>query len=215
MEYIGKSGQYFGHERNEMLAFLPTNAKHVLEVGCGRGVFAAAIKKKTGAEIWGIELVEKEAEIAKMVIDNVFVGPCEDHINMLPEGYFDVAYFNDVLEHLVDPYVVLAIIKDKLKSGGIVISSIPNMRFHKVLKNLVLHGDWEYKDDGILDRTHLRWFTKKSIRNMYENLGFTVEEHVGISRTRSLKPILYNIPMLFTGMDMRFQQFATVARKTV
>ena len=213
MNYANKPDQYFGHERNEMLAFLPATAKCVLEVGCGRGIFAAAIKKKTDAEVWGMELVEKEAEISKAVIDKVFVGPCEDHISTLPDDYFDVAYFNDVLEHLVDPYTVLGVIKNKLKVDGVVISSIPNMRFHKVLKNLVIHGDWEYKDQGILDRTHLRWFTKKSIKNMYEDLGYTVDEHVGISPTRSIKPIFYNIPLLFTGMDMRFQQFATVARK--
>ena len=87
------------------------------------------------------------------------------------------------------------------------------MRFHKVLKKLVFHGEWDYTDAGILDRTHLRWFTKKSIKKMYEDLGYIVDEHVGISPTRSLKPFFYNIPLLFTGMDMRFHQFATVARK--
>ena len=80
MDYANKSDNYFGHERNEMLAFLPKTAKYVLEVGCGRGIFAAAIKQKTGAEVWGIELVENEAEISKGVIDKVLVGPCEDHI---------------------------------------------------------------------------------------------------------------------------------------
>ncbi len=214
MDYTNKSDEYFGHERNEMLAFLPETANCVLEVGCGRGIFAAAIKEKTGAQIWGIELVEKEAELSKAVIDKVFIGPCEDYIDSLPDDYFDVVYFNDVLEHLVDPYTVLRVIRNKLKVGGVVISSIPNMRFHRVLKNLVIHGNWEYKDAGILDRTHLRWFTKKSIKNMYENLGYTVDQHVGIFPTRSIKPLFYNIPLLFTAMDIRFQQFATVARKS-
>ena len=117
MDYTDKSDTYFGHERNEMLAFLPGTAKHVLEVGCGRGNFAAAIKRKTNAEVWGIELVEKEAELSKAVIDKVFIGPCENFIESLPDNYFDVAYFNDVLEHLVDPYTVLSVIKQKLKIG--------------------------------------------------------------------------------------------------
>lgn len=213
MDYQDKSVEYFSFPRDEMLGYLPKNAKKVLEVGCGRGTFAAQIKAYNNAEIWGIELVETEAELAKSIVDNIFVGKCEDIIKDLPDNYFDAVYFNDVLEHLVDPYWVLSKLKAKIATNGLIISSIPNIRNFRILKKLVVDGDWKYTDKGIMDRTHMRFFTKKSIKDMYEDLGYEVISHDGINPSKSLKPYLYNIPLLFKAMDMKYAQFATVAKK--
>ncbi len=196
-----------------MLEFFPTNAKTVLDVGCGEGAFAALIKEKYKTETWGIEYMEDHGKQAEKVLDKVFIGPCENFIESLPDNHFDVIYCNDVLEHLVDPEWVLENIQSKLTENGIIISSIPNMRYHSALKKLVINKSWEYERSGVMDKTHLRWFTKKSIRNMYERLGYEVVTHKGINKTRSIKPYLYNIPLLFTATDMFFVQYATVARK--
>lgn len=186
-----------------------------MEVGCGNGCLGEEIKKNAEVEIWGIEMMEDEAESAKKVLDKVFVGKCEDFLNELPDNYFDVIYFNDVLEHLFDPYSLLSSIKNKLSSNGVVISSIPNMRYHNELRKLLIKKDWKYEQHGVMDFTHMRFFTQKSIRRMYEDAGYSVLINEGINKSKSLKPILYNILFLFTQRDIFYLQFATVASKKV
>ena len=211
--YKNKDDEYFNHERPEMMAFLPKGCQTLLDVGCGEGTFAAQIKKDHGLEAWGIELMEEPGKEAEKILDKVFIGPCEDFIEELPDDFFDVIYCNDVLEHLVDPYTVLSILRKKLTQNGVVISSIPNIRYHDAFKKVILQKNWEYEGHGIFDKTHLRFFTNKSIVKMYIDQGYTIVSHEGINRTRSLKPYLYNIPFFFTAMDMFYLQYATVAKK--
>jgi len=212
MDYDNKPGGYFNNTREEMLSFLPENVKKVIDVGCGDGAFAEIIKKRCNAEVWGMELMPEEAKKAEKKLDTVLTGSCEDFIDQLPDGFFDAIYFNDILEHLVDPYSVLEKIKSKLSKDGVVISSIPNMRYHRVLKNLVINKDWKYLGHGVMDKTHLRFFTGKSIEAMYINAGYKIELHKGINSSKSFKPWLYNIPFFFTALDMRYLQYATVAK---
>jgi 2-polyprenyl-3-methyl-5-hydroxy-6-metoxy-1,4-benzoquinol methylase len=211
MDYENKPDGYYDNIRNEMIKYMPENPEKIIDVGCGNGAFAEVVKKQTGAEVWGIEYMDNEAQIAKQKLDNVFSGKCEDYIDELPDHYFDVIYFNDVLEHLVDPYMVLDKIKHKLAPGGVIISSIPNVRYHNTFMRVLIKKDWRYEDFGVMDRTHLRFFTKKSIRRMYEELGYSVVKHEGINKSRSVKPYLYNIPVFFTQLDIRYPQYATVA----
>lgn len=210
--YENKPQGYYDNVREEMLKYLPETAKKILDVGCGNGAFASLVKEKNNAEVWGIELMEEEAKVAIDVLDKVFVGNCENHIEGLPDQYFDAIYMNDVLEHLVDPYSVLEILKSKLAPNGVFISSIPNVRFFRTFSKVLFSKDWIYDDHGVMDKTHLRFFTGKSIKRMYEELGCTVITHEGINVTRSIKPILFNIPFLFTQMDIRNVQYATVAK---
>jgi len=212
MDYENKPEGYYYNIRYEMLKYLPDNPKKIIDIGCGNGAFAEVLKNKTGAEVWGIEYMDKEASFAKEKLYKVFSGRCEDYIDELPNNYFDVIYFNDVLEHLVDPFDVLDRIKYKLSDNGLVISSIPNLRSYDTFMKLLFKKDFKYDEDGILDKTHLRFFTKKSIRRIYEDLGYTIVTHEGINKTKSIRPILFNIPMLFTQMDMRNLQYATVAK---
>ena len=156
--------------------------------------------------------MEKEAIIAKEIVDKLFIGNCEKYINDLPDNYFDAIYFNDVLEHLADPYSVLEDLKCKLAPNGVIISSIPNVRFFRTFSKVVFLKDWKYDDFGIMDKTHLRFFTNKSIKRMYEELGYEILIHEGINKSRSLKPILFNFLTFFSQMDIRVLQYATVAR---
>ncbi len=212
MDYDNKPSGYYDNDREEMLTFLPQEFKTVLDVGCADGSFAKAIKDKTNAEVWGVEFMPIEAQKASLKIDKVLIGTIEDCIDKLPDNYFDVIYFNDILEHLVDPYMVLDKMKSKLSEKGITISSIPNMRYHRALKDLVINKDWKYAKHGTLDKTHLRFFTKKSIYRMFEEAGYNVLTHKGLNASKSIKPWIYNIPFLFTALDIRYLQFVTIAR---
>lgn len=213
MDYENKPSGYYDNVRHEMLKYLPKNAKKILEIGCGNGCFGKVIKKQLDAEVWGIELMEDQAALASKVLDKSFAGTCESNIEKLPENYFDVIYFNDVLEHMVDPYTVLKEIRSKLSENGVVISSIPNVRYHNTFLKVLVNKDWKYKDFGVMDFTHLRFFTEKSIIRMYKEAGYSIQVSEGINRSRSIKPYLYNIPFLFTQLDIRYPQFATVASK--
>jgi 2-polyprenyl-3-methyl-5-hydroxy-6-metoxy-1,4-benzoquinol methylase len=213
MDYHNKKGKYYINKRSEMLEFFPSNAKTVLDVGCGQGIFAQQIKDIYETETWGIEYMPSHAEEAKKHLDKVFVGECEKFLDDLPNDYFDVIYFNDVLEHLIDPYMVLNKMKEKLTDKGRIISSIPNIRYHSALKMLVLKKEWMYQESGVMDHTHVRFFTKKSIKRMYETLGFKIISHKGINKTKSLKPYLYNLLLCFTASDIFFVQYATVVEK--
>lgn len=213
MNYQEKPKGYYDNVRNEMIKYMPKNPKTIIDVGCGDGSFGQFLKKETKAEVWGIEYMDDQATIAKDVLDKVFSGPCEDYINDLPDNYFEVIYFNDVLEHLVDPYAVLKNIKSKLTNDGVLISSIPNVRYHGTFSRLLFKKDWLYEDFGVMDFTHLRFFTSKSIKRMYKDAGYQIVAHEGINRSRSLKPILYNLPVLFSQTDIFYPQFATVGKK--
>lgn len=213
MDYNNKPQGYYNNNRPEMLKYLPENISTVLDIGCSDGSFGRLIKEETKAEVWGIEFMQEEADKAKKVLDKIFTGPCEEFIDDLPEDHFDVIYFNDILEHLEDPYTVLQRVKSKLKKDGVVISSIPNIRYYKAILSLLFKKDWRYEAHGVMDKTHLRFFTGKSIKRMYENQGYKVHTHEGINKTSSIRPILFNIPFLFTQMDIRNLQYATVAGK--
>lgn len=213
MDYKDKSNDYFRNVRKDMLEFYPKGAKKVLDVGCGNGALGSIIKQQYGVEVWGIELVEEPAKQAEQVLDKVFIGHCEDFIEELPEGYFDAIFFNDVLEHLYHPHKVLAEIKSKLSPDGVVVSSIPNIRHYKSFKQLFFHKNWEYAESGTMDFTHLRFFTVKTIPKMFRDSGYEIILHKGTNRTKSLMPYIYNIPFLFTAMDIFYLQFVTIARK--
>lgn len=213
MDYKDKSDNYFENARKDMLQFFPDNAERVLDIGCGNGAFGLILKQKYDVETWGIELVEEQGMQAQKVLDKVFIGACETYLNDLPENYFDAIFFNDVLEHLFNPYEVLAIIRNKLSSKGVVISSIPNVRHYKNFKQLFFKKNWDYQESGTMDFTHVRFFTVNSIPKMYREAGYKILLHKGTNRTKSLMPYLYNVPFLFTAMDIFYLQFVTVATK--
>ncbi|MDX1462411.1 MAG: class I SAM-dependent methyltransferase [Marinirhabdus sp.] len=213
LDYINKPNDYYENERPEMLKYLPENVATVLDVGCSNEQFGAAVKRISGAEVWGIEPYEAFGKQAVDKLDNVYVASIENTLEKLPDAYFDVIYFNDVLEHLIDPYSVLETVQKKLTKKGRIISSIPNIRYFRTFFKLLFKGEWDYEDQGILDRTHLRFFTKKSILKMYENAGYEVLEHEGINGSKSLKPTLVNLFLGFNADDMKYIQYATVAQK--
>lgn len=212
MKNLEKTNKYYSYSRPEMVKFIPTNAKNILDIGCGEGLFVASLNKKNNIESWGVEINQEVAEIAKNNLDKVLVGDALQVLDSIPDNYFDCIVFNDVLEHMENPYIILKKIKMKLNSGGVVISSIPNVRHVRVLRDLLFKKQWKYEESGILDKTHLRFFTKKSIIDMFNSLDYQVVKIVGINETKWWKFFLINILTFGFFSDARFIQFACVAK---
>jgi 2-polyprenyl-3-methyl-5-hydroxy-6-metoxy-1,4-benzoquinol methylase len=203
---------YYKNCRYEMAAYIPPTTKRVLDVGCGAGSFGKVLKESGVQEVWGIEYSKDAASIASKKLDKVIQGDIIDALSELPDGYFDVIVFNDVLEHLVDPYTVLSSLKKVLNKQGMVVASIPNVRHISVLKDLLWRKEWEYRDSGVLDRTHLRFFTRKSIVRMFTDAGYVCQKIEGINREYTPAFFLLNLLLLGNALDARFTQYSCMAR---
>ena len=206
-----KPEQYFGQTRPEMERFVPSNARRILDVGCGEAAFGSRLKEKLGAEVWGIELIPAVAEIARSRLDRVRCGDVMQQLEQIPDHYFDCAIFNDVIEHLVDPYRMLIAMKQKLAPGGVVVCSIPNIRYFRNLFDIAIRGEFRYQEGGILDKTHLRFFTKKSMIEMFESLGYRIRRLEGINPTPSWRVRLFDLMTFGYFSDTRYVQFGIVA----
>lgn len=170
------SGYYMG-DRPELRRLVPADTRRVLEVGCAAGGFGAALKQeRPDMEVVGVEYNRKAALHAARRLDVVLQGSIDDMPDFpYPHGYFDCFVFGDVLEHLPDPEQTLINLLPYLKAGGHIVLSLPNVRHYEVVWDLLVNGKWTYLDAGILDRTHLRFFTYQEIVAMIARLGLTLE----------------------------------------
>ena len=198
--------------RSEMLEFIPNAPQRVLELGCARGYFADALKKRSPCEYWGVELSPELAEEARTRVDRLIVDDLSRPTASLPQSFFDVILCNDILEHLADPESLLKRARDWLVPGGVVVSSIPNLRYFRALDEIVFGKDLKYTEEGIFDRTHLRFFTSKSICRMFEQSGYEILRHEGVNASKSFRPRLWSALTLGLLADSKYLQFATVAR---
>ncbi|MFN3919409.1 MAG: methyltransferase domain-containing protein [Methylohalobius sp.] len=164
---------YYSNPRPEILDLIPLSAKRILDVGCGAGNLGAGIKARQEAEVHGIEPFSPVVSYATAHLDKVWNTTVEEAIPELQDEYYDCIILADVLEHLLDPWKVLTYIKQKLKKDGIIISSIPNIQHSEIIFDLI-EGDWNYKKAGILDQSHLRFFTNKTIKQLFWNSGLVI-----------------------------------------
>ena len=207
------SAEYHGNKRPEMVDFIPEKAKKILEIGCSSGLFGAEVKKKRDCEFWGVELDRSFAVKAEDHIDKLIIGDVLENLETLPEDYFDCIVLNDVLEHFVEPaYFLSQITKRCLKKDGCVVTSIPNVRHIRVIFEFIFLKDWKYRSSGILDQTHLRFFTKKSIPRLFQKCNMQVDSITGINKSK-LAPFIFILNILSFGLlsDIQYTQFACIA----
>lgn len=165
-----QDGGYYRNTRPEVAQYLPRTARRVLDVGCGAGDFGRAIKRRGRIEVVGIELDAKACAMAAQVLDKSIEGNIETMTLPFADGYFDCIVFADVLEHLVDPQAVLRKAARVLAPDGVILMSLPNVGYYEVVQMLA-NGRWKYEDAGIMDRTHLRFFTAAEVHALIAGAG--------------------------------------------
>ncbi|MGQ9690924.1 MAG: class I SAM-dependent methyltransferase [Thermoproteota archaeon] len=180
MQKVDKAASYYKYTRREMLPFIPDQVSQVLDVGCGVGNFGRLLKEVRGLNVEGVEIVPEIACEAAKVLDKVYIGPFSHELQI--RGLYDCIVFNDVLEHMTSPDEALHYAATLLKSNGFVVASIPNIGHFPKLWKILINGRWDYKEKGTLDRDHLRFFTYRSIKELFENLGYKIIRIEGINK---------------------------------
>ena len=207
--------EYYKCDRPELATHVLAGANRVLDLGCAEGLLGLSLKQQgLAVEVVGIELFEQAAKVAEARLDRVICGDIEmldwDGLE-LAKGSFDCILCGDVLEHLRDPWRVLAWLASLLKPEGRLIASLPNVRHWSVVFPLLLQGKWEYRGHGILDRTHLRFFTRKTAIQMFKDCGLRVVTCEG-SRLLGKKDNLLNLAMLGMGREFVTVQWILVCQ---
>ena len=184
-------------ESTAMIASMIPSGGRVLDVGCGTGSVSRLIIDARGCTVLGLEPdADRAAAASANGIEIVGAQLTEE---LIPElGLFDVVLFADVLEHLVDPFGTLRLAQRFLNDGGAVVASLPNVAHWTVRLNL-LRGHFDYQSVGIMDATHLRWFTLRSLHRLFRQAGYRIVE---TKASAGMWMQVYQVP-LGNGMPRR------------
>jgi 2-polyprenyl-3-methyl-5-hydroxy-6-metoxy-1,4-benzoquinol methylase len=190
--YTEKATGYYSGARRDMVALLSTGPDaYILEIGCGDGATGSVARAagKAGHYV-GIELMPEIAEHARTNLSEVITADIENFDLVSFQDKFDALIMSEVIEHLVDPWETVARLVTCLKPGGEIIASSPNVAHQRLIRDLIA-GRFEYADEGVMDRTHLRWFTPRSYRALFEAAGCRDIRIMPIRRP-GLLPRLFN-----------------------
>lgn len=202
---------YYQNQRPEIYKMVPESARKVLEIGCAAGGFRLNFSDQV--EYWGVEPVQEAAEQARQKNMKVLCGTYDEVCDQVPNAYFDMVVCNDVIEHVPDSEAVLVSLKSKLVPNGVLVGSVPNVRFWRNLINLLFKRDWKYEESGILDRTHIRFFTSKSFRRLMRGAGYELVKMEGIeSKRMKILKVLFSPFLFLVGFDICDMQFMFKAR---
>lgn len=204
--YSVKDASYYGNARVDYVECMPDNPQAaVLELGCGNGATGAlALRRGKAGRYVGIELFEEMAAQADKVLTTTHLGDVERITLPYSPSTFDALILSEVLEHLVDPEATLRRLAALLKPGALVLASSPNISHWKNLVNLA-QGHFRYTDSGMMDRTHLRWFTPESFRELFENVGVKVDRLAplnGLNRWERLVSWTPFAPIVYFQIDL-------------
>jgi 2-polyprenyl-3-methyl-5-hydroxy-6-metoxy-1,4-benzoquinol methylase len=212
--YLHRYGAMDASARADLAAKVPAGTRAVLDVGCSRGATAAVLKERGVGTVVGIEPDADDAAEASKVCDRVLACPLEGVRDEFP-GEFDAVLFGDVLEHLADPSAALARVAPWLAAGGVVVASVPNVGHWSVVSDL-LAGRFDYVPYSLLSGTHVRFFTRSALTDLFEATGYEVLEIDGVSMPPSPKgdavlTALARLPE--ASRDLAVVEFLVVARR--
>lgn len=196
----------YANPRDEVTVLVPAGAHRVLDVGCSTGEMGVALRAR-GHHVTGIELDPALAITARGKLDALVEADVEALARdegTVAGGPFDCVVFADVLEHLRDPWAVVRWGATQVAPGGSIVISVPNVRHAKTFWALLVRRRWPYDPVGIFDRTHLRFFTRRNLPELFDGSGFEVAEvrrhHmltiVHTSRWNRLAPLLGDLGTL-------------------
>ncbi len=196
--------EYYNYVRSEIDPLVPDAVGTILEIGCGGGGTMAWLRATRNVDYAaGVELVPQAGDRARGIFDAVSIGSVDELSLNFPVEQFDVILALDVLEHLPRPDNTLKKLLEKLKPGGLFVASIPNVANFRVSWPLFFRGQWTYTDEGLLDRTHLRFFWRDSAIALFQDAGLAIEQ---IAATD-------NYPNLFHPFGWRNQTARWYSRK--
>ena len=165
--------KYFATFNEHVARLIPETAKRILDVGCGAGLFLKKLKgERPQLIVDGVEPDPVAALAAREHLDSITQGTAEAVAGSLPDAAYDAIILSDVLEHAVHPDILMRLLAPKLSRGGVLCISLPNARFWPEFVRPLLTGEWDYAPHGVLDRTHLRWFTHVSFMKLAAAAGF-------------------------------------------
>lgn len=173
--YFHVYGDCYESNREDLMAHIPLDSTNVLDIGCANGLFGEMLKKRQRCIITGVDCDIELAEMAKKRLNNVINGDIQDIIDNGILGRFDCIVCGDVLEHLCDPWKTVKGLRRHLKERGILIASVPNIANWGVIYEM-LKGRWDYVPFTILSGTHLRFFTRESIKECFEEVGYHIKD---------------------------------------
>ena len=217
--YKDKNKKYFNNPRIDLIELIPKNKNNkILELGAGSCDTLIEIKKlKLAEEVVGVELIKlTDSYQENSGIDRLIIGNVEHIVLDLPNDYFDVIICGDVLEHLIDPWHIMKSLHKLLKQNGVIIISVPNIREYHILYKILVRADFMYSDQGILDRTHLRFFCRKNIIALLTSSMFTLVSIHSIFRLGKNHRRKRIIDTLTLGLirDFLTSQYVVVAQKS-
>ncbi len=189
---------YGDHVNEDVLRGLSRISGRLLDVGSGAGSWAPRLRAAGARELVALDPSRAAIDRAADLYDRAVVGTIEEtELDELGGERFDVVVIADVLEHLIDPWQALHKLRSWAAPGAALAVSVPNLRFYRLVGNLVFRGEFEYERWGVRDWTHLRWFTQQSLARMLEASGWTPQRWVNSATlkgamVRALSPTLAN-----------------------
>jgi SAM-dependent methyltransferase len=185
-----------------LLALVPADVRRALDVGCGAGDNARALKER-GCGVWGVTLSDAEAELARPHCEAVVVANAETSDLELPLDYYDVLLLSHVVEHMVRPDVALARLARHLRPGGLALLAVPNMANYRCRLRLLL-GNWRREDGGPFDRTHYHFWSYHTVDDLFRAAPFRVVSKTPGDPAVPLWPLRRVLPRRFLQPLDRF-----------
>jgi 2-polyprenyl-3-methyl-5-hydroxy-6-metoxy-1,4-benzoquinol methylase len=205
---------YFATVRSEIEELLPRDAHRILEVGCGAGATLAWLRQRW-PKAWcaGVDINAEQLALAAAGIDYAERCDLDERLPSIALGSVDLLLCLDVLEHLRDPWAVLRSLGELVCPGGTAIVSVPNVRHASVVWPLLAAGRFAYGGSGILDRTHLRFFTRQSAADLVHGAGFEVGAVRGLGTERGKRGHVPNLLTLGLLSDFLARQYVLQGTK--